>query len=185
MKKFYILLFILLLITGCWKKEDISSQDKTQDNTVEQKTCIEKIEKTKIKWTSMSPTFKNGDIVDIMVGYQKCNELKRNDIVVYNYAGNDIPVIKQIKWLSGDKFDLKQNENSWNILINDKVLKNSQDKAYKISDSNAKMLKLYAKSYPVIPKDTYLLLWEKIWWTMDSTKFWLVWKSDIHWVLKR
>ena len=80
---------------------------------------------------------------------------------------------------------MKQNWDNWNILINDKIVKNSQAKPYSIPNSKIGILKLYAKSYPIIPTDTYLILWDKIHWTMDSTMFWLISKNNIYWVVKR
>jgi len=41
------------------------------------------------------------------------------------------------------------------------------------------MLKLYVKSYPVLPDNTYLILGNKVSGSSDSTRFGLIDKSDI------
>lgn len=41
------------------------------------------------------------------------------------------------------------------------------------------MLELYARSYPVIPQDAYMILGNQIEGTLDSSRFGLVAKQDI------
>lgn len=194
MKKGILLTILLLILTACGiHKQDISSISKDKidltksnnTNITKKDTCKTKIEKRTVRWTSMYPRINDGSIVYISSGYQKCHKLKRWDIIIYNYAWDKTLLIKQIKAIPKDKFSLKKNWNYWNILINNKILRNSQWKKYEIPDDKIKMLQLYARSYPIIPKDTYLILWDQIHWTTDSTVFWLIWKSDIYWLVKK
>jgi len=65
-------------------------------------------------------------------------------------------------------------------LVNDKILKNSENKLYLITGNKYKMLSLYEDDCQNgIPEKTYLLLGNLISGSMDSTQFGLVSKHDI------
>lgn len=141
--------------------------------------CQIQTEELIVKGTSLSPIIEPDDTIKVFLGYYHCHEVERDDIVAYDYAGNNNPIIKIVKGIPGDKFELKNNGSGWNILINGKILKNSEGQPYIISGSGYKMLSLYANDYPIIPKDAYLILSNLITGGLDSTHFGLVNKIDI------
>jgi len=197
MKKLYIILFVSILLSACWQQKIYTKENNIEDKKIllQNKennkksyinySCITKIEKFIVNGSSMYPLLKHNQTVEVMLWYKNCNNLKKGDIVIYNYAWNKLPLIKQIKGEENDKFSLKKTDYAWNIIINDEVVKNSEWKPYAIPDGKEGMLKLYAKSYPIIPKNVYLILWDQVWWSMDSTIFWLISKTDIYWVVKK
>ncbi|MBA3063917.1 signal peptidase I, partial [Candidatus Woesearchaeota archaeon] len=130
--------------------------------------------------SSLSPFINSGDKIKILFGYYNCYEIKREDIIIYNFAGNENPIIKIVKGIPEDKFELRKSDFGWNILINNQILKNFKGKPYVISDNRYKMLSLYERDYKgVIPKNAYLLLGNLVSGSVDSTRFGLVDKSNI------
>ena len=133
-----------------------------------------------VNGTSLSGLIENGAKILVYYGYYDCNEVERGDTVIYGYAGNKEPLIKIVRAVPGDRFELKKSGNGWNILINGKVLENSEGLDYNVNDSAYRMLHLYESDYQgVIPGNAYLLLGNLVSGTLDSTHFGLAGKSDI------
>ncbi|MEA3560210.1 MAG: S26 family signal peptidase [Candidatus Omnitrophota bacterium] len=84
-----------------------------------------------------------------------------------------------VKAIPGDKWRLNKNNHSYRIMVNNKPLKNSEGKFYQIPENKIKMLKLYVKTYPVLPEDTYLLLGNQPGGSLDATRFGLIDKANI------
>jgi len=108
-----------------------------------------------------------------LFGYYDCNEIKKGDIVLYDYAGSKTPLIKIIRAIPGDSFELVEKDSGrWNILINGEILKNSEGNPYLISGKRYEMLALYERSYQSeIPEEAYLLLGNITSGATDSTRF--------------
>ena len=141
-----------------------------------------------VRGDSLKPIIKNGQEIKILYGYYKCNEVKRDDIVAFDYKRNPNPIIKIIKAVPGDKFGFAQNagKNRWHILINDKILKNSENILYAINEKSYKLLSLYEHDFKgVMPKDVYFILGNLPTGSLDSTRFGLIGKSAIMGKVKR
>jgi len=174
-----VFVFILILCSAGFFLIHNNSKT-TLNNQIQNTTCIIKTQENTVRGTSLTGLIENGQTVKILYGYYNCNEIKRNDIVIYNYTGNKNPLIKIIKALPGDKFSLEKTSEGWNILINDEIAKNFNNQYYVLSESGYKMLSLYEKDYKgIIPQNTYLILGNLADGSLDSTKFGLVDKSDI------
>lgn len=141
--------------------------------------CITNISKNIVMGDSLNGVLYHGDCVILYENYYSCNNIKKGDIVAYSFSGNDNPIIKIIKGIPGDNFKINLTKDGWKILINFKVLKNSNNKSYKFNNNDVKMLKLYANDYPIIPENTYLIMGNKEFGTLDSSRFGLVSKDDI------
>lgn len=156
------------------KKENLTESQS------QRKKCVITIEERVVRGYSLSPFIKDGETVKFFPRYYDCYAVKREDIVLYNYAGDQDPLIKIVKALPGDKFNLQKADNGWNIIVNEKVLKNSAGETYLIVNQGYQMLSLYEKDYQgVIPQNAYLLLGNLANGSLDSTRFGLVDKSDI------
>jgi signal peptidase I len=159
------------------EKEKVSEFSQIADKTKE---CQIESEERIARGNSLTPMIKDGENVKVLFGYYKCSDVKRNDLVLYNYAGNEAPIIKIAKGIPGDKFSLQETKDGWHILINGEVLKNSEDIPYLVAGKRYEMLSLYEKDYNgVIPQNTYLLLGDQVNGSFDSTVFGLIEKSDI------
>ncbi len=155
------------------KERDIAQNKENQE-------CVFSIEERIVRGNSLDPLIKHGQTIKALFGYYDCNKIKRGDVVLFDFAGNKNFVIKIIKGISGDNFELRKSEGGWNIIINNKIIKNSENKPYLIFGNAYKMLSLYEKDYKgVIPENAYLLLGNQVSGSVDSTRFGLVHKSGI------
>src|SRR5436190_6553097 len=134
-----------------------------------------KFQKMKVEGTSMEGIVSNGDTVLVAKGYYECNEVKRNDLVIYHYGGMKIPLIKAVYGMPGDSIRVEGEH----ILINGNVVLISNGTPY-VADSGAlKIIKLYEQSYQgIIPKGAYLILGNRS-GTTDSGRFGFAGKQDI------
>lgn len=82
-----------------------------------QKNCGVISETKYIRGISMEPLFGPEQEVTALMGYYNCHPVERNDIILVNYSGNDDPLIKQVKIISGDQFHVEKNGEVWNIYI--------------------------------------------------------------------
>jgi signal peptidase I len=141
--------------------------------------CPVSLKEMIVQGYSMYPFIEPGETVRALFGYYGCHDVSRNDVVLYRYSGNENLLIKFIRAVPGDRWRLDKNEVGYNIIVNDSIVLNSEEKLYLIADASIKMLQLYVKDYPTIPENTYLLLGDKTDGTLDSTAFGLVGKDDI------
>lgn len=128
---------------------------------------------------SMSGVVENGQQITVLKNYYSCHDVQRNDVVIYNYAGNQEPLIKIVRAIPGDAWKLKLASQGYEIIVNDKILTAASGHPYQIPTGNIKMLKLYASNYPIIPKDAYLILGNLPQGSLDGSRFGLIGKADI------
>jgi len=130
-----------------------------------------------VRGNSLSPLIKAGDRIEI---HYDVREIRRGDIVAVRRPGRLDPIVKIVKGLPGDRFQLREAKEGVNVLVNGEVLKNSSGQPYKFSGKRKKMLSLYEKDYGgVIPGDAYLLLGNMVSGSLDSTRFGLIDKEEI------
>jgi signal peptidase I len=144
--------------------------------------CVSEKRQVIVRGDSLSGIVENGDTLKLLVGYYKCHPVERNDLLIYQYTGNQAPLIKIVKAIEGDKFRLKKSATGcgWNILVNDEVLKNSQDKDYCFDETGFHMLSLYEQDYQgVIPRDGLLILGNQTSGSLDSSRFGLIGKENL------
>lgn len=125
----------------------------------------------------MSPYLESNQEVVALFGYYQCNEIEREDVVLYNYSGSKNLLVKFIKAVPGDSWSLKGGDGVCEIVVNGSLLLNSEGQKYTIG--NCKMLRLYADNYPIIPANTYLLLGDEVNGSLDSTQFGLIGGEDV------
>jgi len=190
-KRLYIILAVLLVVLIFLKsdfripfsKEDsqISKSDQNVKNVdLEPQDCYIRVEEMIVRGNSLDPLIKSEQTIKAFFDYYNCYKIKREDIVLFDYAGNKNSVIKIVRGISGDKFELIKSNSAWNIIVNNQIVKNSEGKPYLISGNAYKMLSLYEKDYKgVIPENAYLLLGNRISGSVDSTTFGLVDKNGI------
>lgn len=193
-------IFILLLLFLFFAFIYIANQHKKRDNLSNsefersvpsgylpqgnknniQENCVTKIENRLVRGNSLSGLIEDGTSVKILFGFYDCNEVMAGDIIVYNYSGDPEPLIKIIKAVPGDKFQLKQSPDGWNILVNGETLKNSRNEVYELDERGYRMLSLYENDYKgIIPTNAYLILGNLSNGSLDSSHFGLIDKSDI------
>jgi signal peptidase I len=141
--------------------------------------CATTEERMTIVGDSLAGIVQSGDSVKVLKNYYACNDPKRGDIIVYGYAGGTQPLVKVVKAIPGDRWELKKSGSGWNILVNGSPAKTSNGTPYLVGDQPYRLLSLYLKDYGgVIPGDTYLILGNEPGGSLDSTRFGLVGRSD-------
>jgi len=158
-----------------------SSKNENSNNDPENLNQNCKIEKINdiVRGNSMSGILKDGQEIIVLKNYYSCYPVKRDDLVIYQYAGLPEPLVKIVKAVPGDYWEIKLADQGYKIIVNGKVLTNSNKEPYQIPTGKIAMLKLYASDYPIIPPNTYLILGNIPSGTLDSSRFGLVSKSEI------
>lgn len=131
-----------------------------------------------VKGNSMMPIVRPGTKLFILENYYDNHEVQRYDIIAYKYAGNPWPLMKAVYAIPGDHWQIKEKNGAYRIIVNGKILRNSEGKEYRISKAASKRLELYSQSYPVIHKNDYLILGNLSGGSLDSSDFGLVNKTD-------
>jgi signal peptidase I len=134
-----------------------------------------------VRGTSLSPLVRPNQEIRLILGFYDQNPVQREDIIAYAPAHADAPIIKIVKAIEGDRWEVKTDADSkcCMVYVNGTLLKNSQGHAYQFPLNRQKMLDLYAKHYPVLPEDTYFVLGDRTTGTLDSAKFGLIHKRNI------
>lgn len=172
-------LFLVAASSGMFSGQN-TEYKKPQSVKTENFECVVKTEDRTVRGDSLTGLLESGLIVRVFIGYYNCNEINREDVIIYDFSGNSNPVIKIVKGLPGDRFHLQEAEAGWNILINDEIAKNSQNQSYILNKQGYRMLSLYENDYKgVIPQDTYLILGNLAFGSLDSSHFGLISKKDI------
>jgi signal peptidase I len=185
MAKKIFLIFLIVFITAVlglilFSKFKEDKKSITTQSIKKYQNCPIKIEKKIVRGNSLEPLIKDGETIEVLFGYYSCNTIQRNEVVLYNYAGNKNPIIKIIKGIPGDKFSLKKTNRGWYILINGEILKNSENQPYILDERGYRVLSLYEKDYKgIIPENAYLILGNLPQGSLDSTHFGLVGEKDI------
>lgn len=154
--------------------------DFIKENIVQNQECVSSTEKRTVRGGSLTGVTDPGETVKAFFGYYDCNEVKRGDIIIYSYAGSENPLVKIVKAIPGDRFGFQETEAGWHILVNEKVLKNSENKPYLLDERGHRMLSLYEKDYQgVIPEQAYLIMGNLVNGALDSSRYGLVHKDNI------
>ena len=142
--------------------------------------CVSSIEEKIVRGSSLSGLIEDGKTVRVLFGYYLCNEPQRGEVVLYRYAGDENPLLKVVRAVPGDTFHLVKEGNVWQLIVNGKVLTNTQGIKYQLDEQAHRMLSLYENDYRgVIPPGALLILGNSPEGSLDSTRFGLVDKSDI------
>lgn len=147
----------------------------------EEKDCTVKNTELTVQGTSMGKLLPAGSKVKVAENYYTCNDAEKNDIVLYDYPGSEVPIAKRIVGVPGDEFGLMEDKSSsgWNILINGEIAETSDGKPYLLGDRAYRVLSLYVKDYKgVIPANAYLILGDLPGGSLDSSEFGLVGRDD-------
>ncbi len=125
----------------------------------------------------MSPRIAPGQMIEIQQGPAEClGTLKRGDAVLFHSDSSRIPLIKAIRGLPGDRFEVSNGK----IIINGAPATNSAGEPYQLSPARAAMIALYAHDdHGIIPPDSFLVMGENPAGSIDSSRFGLVTRLEI------
>ena len=125
----------------------------------------------------MSPRIAPGQMIEVLQGPAEClGTLKHGDVVLFHSDSSRIPLIKAIRGLPGDRFEISNGK----IIINGAPATNSAGEPYQLSPVRAAMIALYVHDdHGIIPPDSFLVMGENPAGTLDSTRFGLVTRQEI------
>lgn len=129
----------------------------------------------------MEPRLAAGSAVKLLEGSCSPRALARGDLVALRHAGREPLLIKAVAAVPGDRWALAPTPDgaALHVTVNGERLRNSAGELYALPPQRARMLALYARSYPVVPAHSYLLLGEQPGGSEDATRFGLVHRDDI------
>jgi len=178
--KIVFIIFFIAILSFCFTYPEKQAETLQTETPQSESDCLIEEESRIVNGISMEPIISDSQEVTILKGYYSCNLVERNDIIIYSYAGNKNPLIKIVKGMPGDTFELRKTGNSWNIILNDEILVNSEDTPYLLDKKNYNILSLYEREYDgIIPGNTYILMGNLPEGSLDSTRFGLIDKKDI------
>ena len=119
---------------------------------------------------SMDSTLKNQDVVILFKSHYKLFDMKRFDVIAFQYADTKY-LIKRVIGLPGDKVEYKENK----LYINDKEVKEE----FLDKDINTENFSLTSLGYEKIPEDMYLVLGDNRENSLDSREIGLIKRKDI------
>ncbi|MBL4712120.1 MAG: signal peptidase I [Gammaproteobacteria bacterium] len=128
-----------------------------------------------IQGNSLSPLIQNVDIV-MMKPVSCVEKIMRSDFVIFHTGAHEQPVIKIVKALPGDSFNVVEGY----IFVNDEKLLTSNGEAYHLTENHSAMLLLYQRNYDgIVPPNSYIVLGDRPGGAIDSTRIGLIHRSDI------
>lgn len=132
--------------------------------------CPVKIEERTVRGNSMTPFLKSGEVVQVDFNFYNCGKKpQRDDVIISDFQAQDLHLIKIIKTVPGDKFEVNKKDKT--LIVNNKEVENMEGKIYRFTNQNIKMLSLYEKSFNGIMKeDMYFIFGDRAGGT-DSGKF--------------
>jgi signal peptidase I len=133
-----------------------------------------------VRGTSLSGWLSPGEQVGLVRGYYNTHPVSRNDLVAVVLQGRETPLVKIVKGLPGDGFQIMTTANACLISVNGQILLNRQHQPYRFSGKRCQMLRLYEADYHQrIPSESYLLLGNLTDGTLDSTQFGLIGRGQL------
>jgi signal peptidase I len=143
--------------------------------------CVTSRGIVKILGDSLSPLAEDSEKIAVLYGYYACHDVRRGDIILYNYSGSSMPIIKIVFAVPGDSLVfVPTDDGGWYIEINSSLAKNSLGQSYGLNQNSHELLDSYVSgNNGTIPKDAFLILGNKLGPAVDSRKFGLVDRSDI------
>lgn len=133
LKKINILLVILglgILVTlwTLFKKSSDENVNKNQQSS-SFNSCYEEERLQKVDDPQMTGLVDPGIPVTLLKGFYECNPLSRGDLVAFRYHTEQPPVIRVVRGIPGDRFEVIKDEKQpgWKIRINGEFIKVGRD----------------------------------------------------------
>lgn len=128
-------------------------------------------ETVEVNGDSMEPLLENGEKATLLKGYYDCHNASKDDIVVYDWSGQDQPLVKIVKADQDDKITF----DGCNVLVNGEKITNTEGRPYCLDRSRRDRLK---KDINYNVPDV-MLLGNEISGSLDSSLFGLVHEENL------
>ena len=122
---------------------------------------------------SLAPFVADGARLEGRIG--DCGDPARGDLLMFTHLGLKIPLLKIVIGVPGDRFGVRRNADSWNLLINGAVAANAEGVPYRLNKARADRIALYASGAGgIIPPNAWLAMGDNPAGTDDSSRFGLI-----------
>ncbi len=125
-----------------------------------------------VRGSSMSPLIQNEKEIVNQLGYYSFRPIRRGDVVTFKSGARTNLLIKRVYAIPGDRFEVRGKF----LFLNGSPLTNSEGTPFTVP---TQMLQLYARDYPQLPPQTYLVLGDQPLGSIDASRFGLIHKKDI------
>lgn len=110
--------------------------------------CVEETREVEITDPRfMVGILEGGKTYEALIGYYKCNPPQKGDIVLYQFSQTMDPVVKIVRAVEGDRFELVEDKDhgAWNLEVNGDAVTYLEGK-YFFGSRNKPTLSLYEKT---------------------------------------
>ncbi len=112
----------------------------------------------RVTGNSMYPLINDNEKVIIYYDYFKKNLVERGDLIIYNFAGSELPIIKIVKVLDSDFIQIKNNR----MFVNGEKMVNSVGNEYVFNKYQINMLSLFIDKNNRIPPHSVFIFSDNV-----------------------
>ena len=139
---------------------------------------LQDFKRVEVRGNSLAPYIMSGTKVWINYAYEYNNKkIGRDSLITFYFKAQNKELIKFAKVIPGDTFKIDSENKT--LLINGKFMVNKENKIYKLTDQNIKMLELYEKDLEGKLGDNMYLVFGNYPGNIDSGKFGPIFREDI------
>lgn len=121
-----------------------------------------------------------GADVKTIINFYGCNELHRGDVVLYRFSEFNDPVFRRVVAVEGDKYDLSEARDGWELFVNEKKVRGIKGESYLFGGKSPPPLKLtVAHNKGRVPKGQAIVFSSFPPGDRDSGVFGMISKSDL------
>lgn len=124
----YLLVFLgMAILAIVWtvflNNSDLIVKKSKQDSSIS--TCLNGEEKLTVNEPHLKGILECGTTVSLIKNFHECSPLKKGDLVYFRYHSDQNPVVRIVKGIPGDRFEVIKDPNSkgWKIKVNGDFLK--------------------------------------------------------------
>ena len=136
------------------------------------------IKRVEVKGNSLEPYISAGEKIWLNYNYQDNNkEIARDSLITLYFKAQDKELIKFAKVIPGDEFKVDTINKA--LLINGELMINKENKIYRLTEQNIKMLQLYEKDFNGKLGENVYFVFGNFPGTLDSGRFGPVLRKNI------
>lgn len=181
----YIVIGLFTLGLGCFAYVLIVNLMKTNEKKkIGNVNCVKESLRIFANDDLMTEILKKGQPATLLTHFYKCNPVKKNDLVYFRFSEHIDPVIRIVKGVPGDRYQLvedKSRKGQWTISINGELILDgsSPGQPYLMASNSVPPLKTYELSRGgLLREDEYIVLSTRSPSLSDSTNLGLISKNS-------
>ncbi len=145
--------------------------------------CVTATTKYSVDDEYMASVLHKGETVSALDNFYACNEVKRNDLVLFRFSDQIAPVVRIVRGLPGDKYTVEKSteaKTKWTLAINGQKVLGPSGKPFLIESNSVPPLRTYELSRNgLLLADEYIVLSTEPPGLSDSTNLGLIHKQAL------